>query len=46
MMNEREVHRLPDGELVVPFSQEDKISDVDNPYKIDPSTSVTTTEEI
>lgn len=45
-MSERKIHKLPDGEPVIPFEDADNMIEADNPYKIDPKTPITTAEEI
>jgi len=43
----KEIHKLPDGEIVIPFGDADKLQPLaDNPYKINPLNPITPSEEI
>ena len=42
----KEIHRLPDGELVIPFEDANKLQPYDNPYIINPENPITPSEEI
>lgn len=51
MMNDKnkqlkEIHKLPDGEVVVPFDDANKLPPNYNPYIINPENSITPSEEI
>ena len=36
----KEIYKLPDGEIVVPFEGADNLQPQDNPYKINPYLSL------
>tara|TARA_A100001388_G_scaffold109824_1_gene80672 strand:+ start:143 stop:295 length:153 start_codon:yes stop_codon:yes gene_type:complete len=42
----KEIHKLPSGELVIPFDDADKLQPQDNPYQINPYNPITPSEEI
>ena len=42
----KEIYKLPDGEIVVPFEGADNLQPQDNPYKINPYNPITPSEEI
>ena len=42
----KEIHKLPDGEIVIPFEDADKLPPKDNPYQINPDNPITPSEEI
>lgn len=42
----KEIHRLPDGEVVVPFDDANKLPPSQNPYIINPENPITPSEEI
>ena len=37
----KEIYKLPDGEIVVPFEGADNLQPQDNPYKINPYNPIT-----
>ena len=45
-MSERKIHKLPNGEPVIPFEDADNINEQHNPYNIDPKIPITNSEEI
>lgn len=42
----KEIHKLPNGEIVIPFEDANKLLPQDNPYQISPINPITVSEEI
>ena len=42
----KEIHKLPDGEIIIPFDDAKKLPPELNPYEINPFNPITPSEDI